>query len=136
MGPRGRSLPVPPELEAAWRVASPKPSRSQRERDVLRAFAERQALETIQLHVLLTACVHRLADAQGGISFPIAELTEYKNIKRLVSISASDSIGEVRVLLPEDERTPADPSELANIAEDTDPHALILPPGLVGSRHR
>lgn len=101
-GTRGRVLTVPPELEEAWAKASPRPSRSQREIDVLRYWLDRTASETIQLHILLTACVKALAPEPGGsVSFSIAELTELQDIKKLVAVSSSDSIGEVRVKLPD-----------------------------------
>lgn len=99
-GPRGRVLTVPPELSQAWAVAKPKPSRSERERDVLRYWMERMSAETIQLHILLTACVKRVADEEGGISFSIAELTALQDVKKLVAVSSKNAIGEVRVTLP------------------------------------
>lgn len=99
-GPRGRILNVPDELAQAWAVASAKPSRSKREIDVLRWWMERQAHETIQLHILLTAMTRKCADAFGRVSFPIAELVTLQDPKRLVSVSSSNEIGEVSVQLP------------------------------------
>ena len=118
-GTRGRALTVPPELEEAWGKQTPKPSRSQREIDVLRYWLDRSAAETIQLHVLLTRCVEVMApEAGGSISFPIADLTRLQRVEALVAISSSDKTGEVRVKLP-DTPKPKEP--------------LIVLPGTVGA---
>lgn len=99
-GPRGRVLVVPPELTEKWANDKPRPSRQQREIEVLRWWMERMAGESIQLHILLTACARQIADKDGGVSFSIAELMALQDPKKLVSISSKDAIGEVRVKLP------------------------------------
>lgn len=101
-GPRGRLLEVPPELAESWAHQKPKPSRSQRENEVFRHFMEVQARETIQLHILLTAMTMKFAGRERAVSFSIAELTALGDLKRLVAVSASDKLGEVRVKLPDE----------------------------------